>query len=839
MIIKSFQNLKSIQSKILIGGSISLLLIAIVIIGYAALSANTAAISASESSLLSTSSTSGNEYLRILDTGLDASRSMGETLTGTQSSGTPMTRDQVNAMLINVLMDNPNFLGTYTLWEPNAFDGKDSSFVNTKGHDSTGRFIPYWVRGTDGKPTVTALVDYDKEGPGDYYQIPKKTGEEVIIDPYSYAIGGKDILMTSLIVPLKINGKFVGIAGVDMTLESFQSIADKADINNEGGQLALLSNTGLIAAASGNPELIGKNADGSNLVSASVIDAMKQVLKSGSQKLITDKNQIIAFTPFTVGRTKTPWVVSTKLPLSSATAEANYQMMLALILGILMIIIGVVILFFIARSISQPIIRLTEVSRLVAEGDLSRELTYTSRDEIGHLADAFRNVITGLKEKTQAAEKIAEGDLEITINTASDRDTLSLAMIKMKGAISDIVHNIQVLASEASEGNLSYRSDPSAFSGEFSTIVIGLNRTLDGVLTPVHEAMRLSQSYAKGDYTDRIDEKLVVKGDFVGFKQVLNEIGIQGSQAVGEVKKEVETLSAGMEEANASVEEVTSSSNVLARNASSVSSLAERSEGGVKQTLTAMDDLSMTVSSVATKAETASVLAQQAADLSIKGAELAGTAEKGMTGIMESFSVTGQIITDINGQMGEIGKIIDVITAIAEQTSLLALNAAIEAARAGDAGLGFAVVADEVKALALESQKSAENIGSIIGNLQKKSRQVSEAMETSSKDVKIGNAAVIDTLKVFHEIVGAIDRVHTNMTEVAGATEEQAAAVEEITASVNEVGAMVNQTAQEAVDSAAATEEISASLDQIARAVSSANEGILRISNEMGRFRTE
>jgi methyl-accepting chemotaxis protein len=209
-----------------------------------------------------------------------------------------------------------------------------------------------------------------------------------------------------------------------------------------------------------------------------------------------------------------------------------------------------------------------------------------------------------------------------------------------------------------------------------------------------------------------------------------------------------------------------------------------------------------------------------------------------MEGIMQSVDETSGIITDITSQMEEIGKIVDVITGIAEQTGLLALNAAIEAARAGDAGMGFAVVADEVKSLALESQKSAENIASIIGNLQKKSLLVSESMRSSAIEVKAGNEAVSETLGVFTEIVRAINSVHANMTEVAGATEEQAAAVQEITASVNEVGSLVQQTAKEAVDSAAATEEVTASIDQITRAITEAAASVQRIAGEMGKFTT-
>jgi methyl-accepting chemotaxis protein len=250
-----------------------------------------------------------------------------------------------------------------------------------------------------------------------------------------------------------------------------------------------------------------------------------------------------------------------------------------------------------------------------------------------------------------------------------------------------------------------------------------------------------------------------------------------------------------------------------------------------------MDDLSNTVSSVAAKAEQASVMARQTVDLSEKGVTLAGKAEKGMEGIMASVDETSGIITDITGQMEEIGKIVDVITGIAEQTGLLALNAAIEAARAGDAGMGFAVVADEVKSLALESQKSAENIAGIIGNLQKKSHLVSESMKSSATEVKAGNEAVGETLQVFNQIVEAVNVVHGNMAEVAAATEEQAAAVEEITASVNEVGNLVQQTAKEAVDSAAATEEVTASIDQITHALSEAVVAVQNISDEMDKFK--
>ena len=520
----------------------------------------------------------------------------------------------------------------------------------------------------------------------------------------------------------------------------------------------------------------------------------------------------------------------------AAVSVIILQMLFAIILSI---VIALTLGFLITRSITVPLARSVSLIQEMSLGHLGNRLNLDRKDEIGDLTkvmDSFSDDLQNLI--VSSMKKVGLGDLSVTITPKDDNDEISPVMINMVESIRGLVSEAKMLSQAAIEGNLSIRGDTTRFQGGYREVLQGFNATLDSVINPVNEAMRLSNSYADGDFTDAISENISLKGDFIQLKEALNKIGIQISNAIGGVKDGVESLNVGMEETNASAEEVASTSSMLAQSSNSVSVLAEKSGSGVRQTLTAMDDLSNTVSSVATKAEQASSMAKQTVDLSEKGVMLAGKAEKGMEGIMQSVDETSVIITDITSQMDEIGKIVEVITGIAEQTGLLALNAAIEAARAGDAGMGFAVVADEVKSLALESQKSAENIATIIGNLQKKSQKVSESMKVSASEVKSGNEAVSATLDVFNEIVQAINIVHNNMTEVAGATEEQAAAVEEITASVHEVGGLVQQTAKEAVDSAAATEEVTASIDQITRAISEASASIQRISVEMSKFTT-
>jgi methyl-accepting chemotaxis protein len=535
---------------------------------------------------------------------------------------------------------------------------------------------------------------------------------------------------------------------------------------------------------------------------------------------------------------KPGWYLVFREDQSDALKDLNSMLLMMIIVTFIIIVAGIAFAYYLARSIANPIITLSKVSDNLALGDVNQEITYISHDELGMLADSFRRMIENFKGKTEVASSLSVGDLSVSVPVASDRDSLGLAMSQMKDTISGMVTTVKRIATAAEAGQLKERGDAAQFNGEYRNIISGLNNTLDSVIIPVNEAMRLSGSYADGDYTNRFSGSISVKGDFVPFKNALDQIGISGSEAIGGVKDEIASLTAGMEETTAGAEEVASTTGVLAESSNSVSLIAEKSGHGISQTLTAMEELSNTVSAVASKAEQASALAKQTVDLSEQGVSLAGKAEKGMDAIMNSVDGTSAILLDITSQMDEIGKIVDVIGGIAEQTGLLALNAAIEAARAGDAGMGFAVVADEVKSLALESQKSAENIASIIGNLQKKSQLVSESMKTSASEVKAGNEAVGDTLSVFHKIVEAINSVHSNMIEVAGATEEQAASVEEITASVHEVGSLVQQTAKEAVDSAAATQEVTASIDQISRAISDASASIQRISAEMGKFTT-
>jgi len=288
---------------------------------------------------------------------------------------------------------------------------------------------------------------------------------------------------------------------------------------------------------------------------------------------------------------------------------------------------------------------------------------------------------------------------------------------------------------------------------------------------------------------------------------------------IGDVNKKMENLTSTARNATQSIEDASKGVQQIAVNTSKVSDNTTKIAEGFGQVTKAMQDMSAAVEEITSSMESVSVLSKETDELSIKGADLAGNAEKSMGEIASTSGKVFEIVHDVEKQMGEITKIIGLIRDLANQTNLLALNAAIEAARAGEAGRGFAVVATEVKSLAQESRHSAEKIEEMIASLQTSTRSAASAMEESKAVVGRGERMVAETVTSFKNIATAIQKVAKSASEVAAATEEQAATTQEVTANLNELANFVDKTAHEASDAAAATEQSSAALDEITRMV--------------------
>ena len=249
-----------------------------------------------------------------------------------------------------------------------------------------------------------------------------------------------------------------------------------------------------------------------------------------------------------------------------------------------------------------------------------------------------------------------------------------------------------------------------------------------------------------------------------------------------------------------------------------VSTGAEQSVTSITESVTALQEMALGVQQVAGTTATIGDATSITSAEALEGNEALARVMQQMTTINQSSQQVATAIGKLDDQSNEIGTIVAVITGIADQTNLLALNAAIEAARAGEQGKGFAVVADEVRKLAEQSKHSADQIATLIAQIQQDTKSVIQAIEGNAEETATGMHVVVDTQEGFAKIKQSIDNVNAQIHEVSAVTEQMSAGVEEITASTEEVARISGTISTNMLNVASASEEQLAAMTDIDRA---------------------
>lgn len=233
--------LSSLQFRLSLWVGLVVVTLNAVIIGYFAKVTQSESVEKARTHMLAMARQEARTFQRPLNRAMDVARTLAQGITARQEIGQGESRESTNVLLRRILEGNPDFLATYTLWEPNAFDGQDARYAGTPGHDRTGRFIPYWNRGQDGSIQCEAITSYETPGIGDYYLVPRQTLRETVVEPYVYPVRGRPVFMTSLVAPIIIKKRFNGIAGVDYRLDFLQHLTDQVSLYGGTGRLCILS----------------------------------------------------------------------------------------------------------------------------------------------------------------------------------------------------------------------------------------------------------------------------------------------------------------------------------------------------------------------------------------------------------------------------------------------------------------------------------------------------------------------------------------------------------------------------------------------------------------------
>jgi methyl-accepting chemotaxis protein len=384
---------KSIQTKIIFWAGMSLSLVAGIVIFIAALTLRNTAIENAKRSTLEIARKEANYISDQLSSPFDIARTLTNVITTAKTQASGLTREQIDSIIKEVLVNNPNLAGSWTVWEPNAFDGLDKDYVNAPGYDRTGRFIVYWNRDAEGTIKRELVVDYE-DGTVDWYRIPKESQQETILDPYVYVIQGKDTLLTSFAIPIVIDNRFIGLVGVDYNLSYLQGIVENLQAEyTQYSEIMLISNRGKVVAVSGHPDWVGGDLSQYH----SNAEQELALVQNQEQKLIENNSELSVYEPIGIGRTTTPWSISLKIPYDVVTAEASRLTWQLVGVSVAMTVVGLLLLWFLARQIAQPIKAVTAAALGIVNGDLSREVDVVSTDETGVLANAFNQMVSRLR----------------------------------------------------------------------------------------------------------------------------------------------------------------------------------------------------------------------------------------------------------------------------------------------------------------------------------------------------------------------------------------------------------------------------------------------------------
>jgi methyl-accepting chemotaxis protein len=365
------------------------------------------------------------------------------------------SREAVNEYLKEVLEDNENFVYSWAVFEPNAFDRQDQNFINSPGSDEKGRYLPSW-----GRSGGQLLLEYCKNvEEKNYYKIPKSTGEFYITEPATYELNGESITTVTFCQPVFRNGKFVGVVGTDISLKTLREISSKVKFFQSGfGRL--INNKGIVLAHPEEERLnkIGGEFKGeSGEVDLRSINAGESFMnKSFSESLGYDVYKI--YSPIEFKGYDLKWSYSAIVIYDEMMAKSKRLTMIMSIGAVIATIGMAFVMYWNSRYVVNSIVSLSDIINRLATLDLTFDEKHPAvkfmdrKDEtgemtrsLGSMQENFIDLISKVKESVEKMSLAA-----VDLNSTSEE--ISMSADEVSRTVEELANGATEQATDTEKG---------------------------------------------------------------------------------------------------------------------------------------------------------------------------------------------------------------------------------------------------------------------------------------------------------------------------------------------------------------------------------------------------
>ncbi|MDR2417674.1 MAG: methyl-accepting chemotaxis protein [Treponema sp.] len=491
---------------------------------------------------------------------MDAARSLAQVMEAYKEIPVEQRREHFNLMMRQLVLNSPVVENMYANWSPDGLDGMDAQFANTPGTDETGRFISSWYKDS-GQVKLMGIQGFSWEA-----VLQGTSRQEYMLDPALYLYSGsqRKTLIANMGVPVtdKDTGALIGVIGAGCELSTVQTMVEAIKPFGDG-QSYLFSSGGIVAAHSDSSRLGKDMRQSESDTFGPFLNTMVEAVSTGTVASFSyrpsQSDTVMQYyaVPFTVGHTPNPWTLVIGVSRNTIMAPVYRMMLAAGIIGIATVILMSVGVVFTARSISRPIAHTMIGLKDIAEGDLTKDISVHSRDELGDLVHYLNFTVDKIKRLIVTIKKEA---LSLTQTGTELAANMKESAISINEISSNFQTVMECMLSETTgfETNVEAMEEVTKNIETFNTQIEKQTSYVSQSSTAVEEMLANVQS---------VTQTLVDNEENIAKLAETSEIGRNGLLEVASDIQEIARESEGLLEINTVMENIASQTNLLSMNA--------------------------------------------------------------------------------------------------------------------------------------------------------------------------------------------------------------------------------------------------------------------------------